>query len=162
MFFGFIFMQICPIMIQFALEFALFLQFWIKWSIIRLSIPSKITAWFHSSNLSGEEDEQSTPKWCHFGKKCNSPSTSDASQLHLWLASNFQFRSISPLTNFNFSPRFQRLLYFGPWSQFFFNLTSNWPLKFQISSISPLISINWVPRVWLLLQNGHWLWISSI
>jgi hypothetical protein len=22
----------------------------------------------HSSSLSGEEDEQSTPKWCHFGK----------------------------------------------------------------------------------------------
>jgi hypothetical protein len=74
----------------------------------------------HSSSLSGEEDEQSTPKWCHFGKMCNSSSTSDASQLHLLLASNFQFRSISPLTNFNFSPRFQRLLYFGPWSQFFF------------------------------------------
>ena len=37
----------------------------------------------HSSSLSGEEDEQSTPKWCHFGKMCNSSSTSDASQLHL-------------------------------------------------------------------------------
>ena len=124
-----------------------------RWSIKRLGKEVIQAASLEKKMNSQLQNGAILAKWCHFGKMCNSYSTSDASQLHLWLASNFQFRSISPLTNFNFNPRFQRLLYFGPWSQFFFNLTPNWLLKFQISSISPLISINWVPRVWLLLQK---------
>jgi len=36
----------------------------------------------HSSSFFREEDEQSTPKRCHFGKVHFSPSISDLSQLH--------------------------------------------------------------------------------